>query len=162
NKEVLKRRFASAGVSMAEFARLSAQVDSEHRGLTGRTASGEIEAAKAVDAARTYWVPMILMFLLWAVVMSAVPQLLNSALEEKLIRVSEVLLGSVMPFELMMGKLLAITGVSTLLAVLYLTGGYIVAVNVGHADAVPWGIIPYFVLFMLLAVFIFGSIFIAI
>lgn len=162
NKEILKRRLSEAGLTQAQYERLSAEIETEHRGLTARSASGEIQKGKEVDRARTYWVPMTLMFLLWMVVMSAVPQLLNSAIEEKMIRVSEVLLGAVTPFELMMGKLLAITGVSTVLSALYLGGGYVIALNTGTADAVPLSILPYFVIYMLLSVFFFGSVFIAI
>ena len=47
------------------------------------------------------------MFLLFLIVVMTTPQLLNSVLEEKMSRISEVLLGSVTPFELMLGKLLA-------------------------------------------------------
>src|SRR6185369_3848100 len=101
-------------------------------------------------------------FLLWMVVMSAVPHLLSTAIEEKMIRVSEVILGSVTPFELMMGKLLSSTGISAVLASLYLTGAAIIALQFGQGDAIPLSLIPVFVFFMLLAVFFYGSVFIAI
>ena len=50
------------------------------------------------------------------------PQLLNSVIEEKMSKISEVLLGSVTPFELMMGKLLGNTGIAVVLAALYVGG----------------------------------------
>ena len=62
---------------------------------------------------------MILLFS----VMSAAPQLLNSVIEEKMSRIGEVLIGSVTPFELMMGKLIGCVGVSLLLAAVYVAGG---------------------------------------
>lgn len=162
NEAVRERRFTAAGLTRDVYERIAAPVPSEHRGLTSKTATGAIAASQAVNPFKTWWVPMILMFLLWMVVMSAVPQLLNSAIEEKMTRVSEVLLGSVTPFELMMGKLLASTGVCAVLAALYITGGVVVAYDSGRGADIPWGLLPYFVVFMLLAVFFFGSVFIAI
>ena len=50
------------------------------------------------------------MFVMFFVIMTSAPQLLNSVIEEKMSRISEVLLGSVTPFELMMGKLLGNAG----------------------------------------------------
>ena len=58
-----------------------------------------------------------MMMLMFFSVMSSAPQLLNSVIEEKMSRISEVLIGSVTPFELMMGKLLGSAAVSLLLAV---------------------------------------------
>ena len=46
---------------------------------------------------------MVLMFI---TIMSSGPALLNSVIEEKMSRISEVLIGSVTPFQLMLGKLL--------------------------------------------------------
>jgi ABC-2 type transport system permease protein len=159
--EIIRNRLEGK-LSVEEYNRLTADVGSEHRSLASRAASGEIQGAAEVDKFRTQGLPVILMFLLWMVVMSAAPQLLNSAIEEKMIRVSEVILGSVTPFELMMGKLVASAGVSSVLAALYLGGGTIVALKLGHPEYVPYSLLPFFVLFMLLAVLFFGSIFIAI
>ena len=57
-----------------------------------------------------------MLMLMYITVMSSAPQLLNSVIEEKMSRISEVLIGSVTPFELMMGKLLGSAAVSVLLA----------------------------------------------
>jgi ABC-2 type transport system permease protein len=162
NADVLRRRMQAKNLSVEEYQRLVTPIDSEHRSLASRTASGEFQGATEVDKVRTMFLPMILMFLLWLVVMSAAPPLLNSAIEEKMIRVSEVILGCVTPFELMMGKLVASAGISSVLAVLYLGGGAIVATNMGHPEYIPYSLLPYFILFMLLAVLFFGSVFIAI
>ena len=64
------------------------------------------------------------MFIMFFVIMTSTPQLLNSVIEEKMSKISEVLLGSVTPFELMMGKLLGNAGIAMVLAALYVGGGY--------------------------------------
>jgi ABC-2 type transport system permease protein len=95
-------------------------------------------------------------------VLSSAPQLLNSVIEEKMSRISEVLIGSVTPYQLMMGKLLGSAGVSTLLALIYLTGGIFTARYFGYADAVRLSDLGWVVVFLPMAVFMFGAIFITI
>ena len=59
--------------------------------------------------------PLAMMMLMYMTVMSSAPQLLNSVIEEKMSRISEVLIGSITPFQLMMGKLIGSAAVSMLL-----------------------------------------------
>jgi ABC-type Na+ efflux pump permease subunit len=77
-------------------------------------------------------------------------------------RISEVLIGSVTPFELMMGKLLGGAATSILLCAIYMAGGLIVVQYWGYASAVTVTIVAWFLLYLTLALFIFGSLFIAI
>ena len=71
-------------------------------------------------------------------------------------RISEVLLGSVTPFELMLGKLLASTSVSAVMTLVYLTGAAWMAHRWGYLDAVEPRMIAWFVFFLLLSVLIYG------
>ena len=86
------------------------------------------------------------MFVMFFVIMTSAPQLLNSVIEEKMSRISEVLLGSLTPFELMMGKLLGNAGIAMLLAALYVGGGFAVAAYHGYANVVSPGLIAALVL----------------
>ena len=100
---------------------------------------------------------------MYITIMSSAPQLLNSVIEEKMSRISEVLIGSVTPFQLMMGKLLGGAAASMLLAAIYIAGGLAVAqYRGGYASAVTPAIVGWFLLFLMLALFIFGSLFVAI
>jgi ABC-2 type transport system permease protein len=92
---------------------------------------------------------------------SAAP-LMNSVLEEKMQRIAEVLLGSIPPFQLMLGKLLGSVAVSLTTATVYLVGTYAALERAGYAQYFPWHLIWWFVVFQALAVLMFGSIFIAI
>jgi hypothetical protein len=85
---------------------------------------------------RVIGIPVAFMFLLFLIVVMTTPQLLNAVLEEKMSRISEVLLGSVTPFELMLGKLLASTSVSVVMTLVYLTGAAWMAHRWGYLDAV--------------------------
>ena len=62
-------------------------------------------------------VPAAMVFLMFILVMMSIQPLLTTVLEEKMSRISEVLLGMVSPFELMMGKLIGSLGASFLVAV---------------------------------------------
>ena len=106
-------------------------------GLLERNAAGGIKAASKVDRVRTTAIPVAMMMILFFSVMSSAPQLLNSVIEEKMSRISEVLIGSITPSELMMGKLLGSAAVSLLLATIYTTGGTFMAWRYGYGDDDP-------------------------
>ena len=102
------------------------------------------------------------MFVMFFVIMTSTPQLLNSVIEEKMSKISEVLLGSITPFELMMGKLLGNAGIAMVLAVLYLGAGYGVAAYHGYADVISVGLLVGLVLFLVLAILLYGSLYMAV
>lgn len=78
------------------------------------------EGEEAVSFADTFrqWAPMGFVYLIFISLMQSVQYLLSNTIEEKSNRIIEVLLASVTPSELMMGKLLGIgaTGITTILA----------------------------------------------
>ena len=138
-----------------------------HAGRRGARAAGaerpgEITEATEVDRARTFAIPVAFMMMMFLLVMTSSPQLLNSVIEEKMSRISEVLVASVTPFQLMMGKLLGSVGVSLVLATVYLAGGYGLASYWGYGTVLTPGLIASFFFYLVLAVLLFGSMFIAI
>ena len=143
NNEIRSRRFRAAGLDRALADRLSQPVrldNLEPGGANARFRIGRrvaVKSAAKVDQVRTAVVPAALMFIMFFVIMTSAPQLLNSVIEEKMSRISEVMLGSVTPFELMMGKLLGNAGIAMLLAVLYVGGGFAVAAYHGYATLSP-------------------------
>ena len=88
--------------------------------------------------------------------------MMQSVLEEKMSKISEVLLGSLSPFQLMLGKLLGSIGVALLLATLYLGTALAVAVKFGYGDLARPELLAAAALFIFLGVLLFGSIFMAI
>ncbi len=165
-------RFSGSGIDQQLATRLNSPVPTENLGLLDRDTSaitssstgagGRIKAAEKIDPIRTFAVPAVLLFVMFFVIMSSAPHLLNSVLEEKMSRVSEVLLGSVTPFELMMGKLLGNVGIASLLAMLYVGGGYAVASYFGYADVITPSLLALLALFLVLAVLLYGSLYMAV
>jgi ABC-2 type transport system permease protein len=162
SEDVRLRRLQAIGADPEVIRKLEEPLGEEALGLWTRAADGRLVQAAPVDEIRATIVPMALMFVVFLIVMTGAPQLLNSVLEEKMSRISEVLLGSVTPFELMLGKLIGSAGVSLLLGVIYAAGGLGVAAYLGYGNVLPLELVPWLLLFMLLAVFFFGSLYIAV
>ena len=99
---------------------------------------------------------------MFMVIMVGATPAMQGVVEEKGQRIAEVLLGSVSPFELMAGKLLGLVGVSLTMAAVYLGGGYVVAQRYGVADMLSPALMAWFVVFLVLALLIYGSLFIAV
>jgi ABC-2 type transport system permease protein len=167
NSEVRARRLRGAGMDAAVVERLSQPVPLDNLGLVeldpnAPPGSTAVRPAEKVDPVRTALVPAVLLFVIFLLVMSTTPQLLNSVIEEKMSKISEVLLGSVTPFELMMGKLVGNTVIGIVLAALYLGSGYAVAAYYGYADAISAGLMGALVLYLVLAIVLYGSLFMAV
>ena len=124
--------------------------------------SGKIIASKQSDEGMAIGVPLIMMMLMFMMVMIGAAPLINAILEEKMQRIAEVLLGSVKPFQIMMGKLLGTIGVSFTVALIYIAGGILAAQRMDLSDYIPYYVLPWFFTYQVAAIFMFGAIFIAI
>jgi ABC-2 type transport system permease protein len=156
------QRITMTGSDPDAIRQLLVPVRVDRKGLVMRDARGEVAEAQRVDALRALALPAISMFMLFGLVMTSAPQLLNSVIEEKTSRISEVLLGSVPAFTLMLGKLLGSVAVTLLLALLYVGGGLLVAAQFDYFGVINWMVVPWFLLFLVVAVVLYGSMFIAI
>jgi ABC-2 type transport system permease protein len=163
NGVIMNERFKRAALDRALVSTLLRPATVEKLGLVARDARGAAGRAEAVDPARAFGVPMVALLLMYITVMSSGPQLLNTVIEEKMSRISEVLIGSITPFQLMMGKLLGSGAVSILLAAIYIAGGLAVAQYWGdYAGAIRLPLLLWFLVFLVLNVMLFGSLFVAI
>ncbi len=159
---VIAERLRSTNVDPQTLLAVVRAVQLDRLGLMARGDDGRVAPAKVSDPIRSFVTPMVLMMLMFIIVISTASPLLNSVMEEKMTRISEVLLGSLSPFELMAGKLLGVVGVSMVLSVIYLSGAYAFAVYHGYGDAVSAMQVVWFVVYLVLAMLIYGSLFIAI
>jgi ABC-2 type transport system permease protein len=162
SQEISARRFTQAAVDPKLVAKLTKTTRISTLGLMERGAGGEVIKARKVDGIETFAVPFGLMYLLFLAIMTSLPQLMNAVLEEKMSRISEVLVSSVTPIQLMAGKLLGTTAVSTVLALFYLFGGSYALLYAGRLDALQPQLIFWFLLFLVCAVLMYGSLFVSI
>jgi len=132
------------------------------KGLTERDRQGGYEEATTASLVAPFVIPAALLTVMFLMIMVGATPLMQGVLEEKTQRIAEVLLGSVQPFTLMMGKLVGTVGVSMTMATVYLTAGYWAADHYGYVKYVPVPVLVWFVVFQALAVLMYGSVFIAI
>lgn len=116
---------------------------------------------KGFDMA-TFFAPFGMMMLMFLVIFLAAQPMLESAMEEKSQRISEVLLGAITPTQLLTGKLLGNVAASLLVFSIYAGGGIILWVRNEMQHLIPVSLIPWFLVFQILGVLFFSSIFIMI
>lgn len=124
--------------------------------------TGELEDGKDVNMLISFMVPFGIVIIMFMVIMVGATPLMQGVVEEKMQRISEVLLSSAKPFELMLGKLLGGVGVSLLMGVVYLSGVYLAAWQYNFLEYITPTVMAWFLVYLILAVLMFGSLFIAI
>jgi len=161
NREIARQRFVKSGVDPDLVAKLNARVPLSSYGLVERQLDGKVATAKKTDAIATFVMPFVFLFLMFMSVMTGAQHLLNAIVEEKMSKISEVLVGSIEPFKLLMGKLIGVAGVSLLLATIYFLGGTYAILQSGRWELFQPALIGWFYLFLICAVLMYGSIFLA-
>jgi ABC-2 type transport system permease protein len=133
------------------------------KGLSEKdAATGAVQEAKDDNQVASILVPAALMILMFMLIMVGGTPAMQGVVEEKMQRIAEMVLGSIPPFELMMGKLLGLMGVSLTLAALYLGGAYWAANHFGFADLVSPRVLAWFIVYLIVAILMYGSLFIAV
>jgi ABC-2 type transport system permease protein len=162
NDEIARRRFTQAGVDQTLVEKLTTRADVSTFGLVERGPDGAAVPAREVDDLSRFGVPMFVLVLMFMSVMTGAMHLLSAVIEEKMSKISEVLLGAVTPVQLLAGKLSGVVAVSMLLTLVYLAGGVYALVSFGRPDLIDLRVMAWFLLFMVCGALMFGSIFLAI
>lgn len=157
------KRAAQHGIDGGELRAIVAPVPIVTKGLSTRDpVTGAIVEPREQNPIVAFLLPggfIILMFMM--VLLGAAP-LLNGVMEEKLQRIAEVLLGSVPPFTLMMGKIIGMACVSLTMTAIYLAGIFWAVHHYGYGEFLSADIIAWFLVFQVLALFMFGSLYAAV
>src|SRR5205085_5298295 len=163
NEGVQQQRVAQGGVSQELVKRIQAPVWVRAKGLTRlNPATGQIEDASDEGRVFNLVLPAVLIALMFLLVLLVAMPAMQGVVEEKQQRIAEVLLGSVTPFQLMLGKLLGIVAVSLTVSAVYLGGAYAVASRYGVTELLSGPLIAWFLLNLVLAVLVYGSLFMAV
>lgn len=162
NQVVQAVRLQQADVNPVVVAQALLPVKVDGMGLLTKSESGEITAGEKSDELTSLFVPIGIMMLMFLVIFLAAQPMLEAVLEEKSERIAEVLLGSVSARQLLTGKLVGNVAGSLTVFVLYAAGGYGLAAYNGWIDRIPFDIVPWFVVYQILGVVFFSSIFMAI
>jgi ABC-2 type transport system permease protein len=115
NGDIRRREYLARGMDFAAIREVE-QTHAPFASLNPTKKAGH-EAVSGADVLRQ-WAPSAFVYLLWVSIFGISQMLLNNIIEEKSNRIIEVLLSSVTPGELMMGKLFGIAAVGlTMVAV---------------------------------------------
>ncbi len=125
NTEIRRRAYADRGVK-PETVKEVEKTRVEFTSKNPKKKKGKEEVSVA-DQIRQ-WAPVGFVYLLFIAIMTVTQMLLNNTIEEKSNRIIEVLLSSVTPGELMMGKLLGIAAIG-----MTMTGVWILSLFAVHS-----------------------------
>jgi ABC-2 type transport system permease protein len=160
---VKERRCAKDDLSAAKVDEVVRRVPILARGLSvWDPQEQKVRDGAEVNRMVMFLLPTALVMLMFMMIFVGASPLLQGVLEEKSQRIAEVLLGSVRPFPLMLGKLLGTVGVATTLAAVYLGGAYLAALHYHWTEYVSPQVIAWFLVYQTLGVLLFGSLFIAV
>lgn len=158
NKQLRKLRLADAGIAESSVKDLFTWINAEGLGLVSVDAeTGAVKGAERSSEIKALAVPIAMMMLMFLMIMMSVPGMLHSVMEEKTQRIAEVLLGSVKPFEFMMGKVLGAIAVSLTTSAVYIIGGIFAIRHMNLGGYIPYHILPWFFTYMLLAIIMLGA-----
>ena len=162
NTHLRHTRAVDAGVGQAMVNELFRWISVEGLSLVSIDEStGEVEQASRSNEVKSLLVPVILVVLMWMMfLMSAMPQL-SAVMEEKGQRIAEVMLGSVSPFQFMMGKILGGVGTSLTGVLVYVVVGVVAVNKLGYEDYIPYEVLPWFFGYLILAITMFSAVFAA-
>jgi ABC-2 type transport system permease protein len=151
-------RLAEAGIRDSEVQDLFDWVGIQGLGLiTVDEQTGAVRDARLSNEGEAILVPAILGMLMFMMIMMGAVPLLHSVMEEKTQRIAEVLLGAVTPFEFMAGKVLGGVAVSLTAAAVYVAVSVMVFRQVGMDDFIPYRVLPWFFVYMVMAIVMYGA-----
>jgi ABC-2 type transport system permease protein len=162
NQAAFALRLEDAGLNPAAVAAAACPIDCQELGPYIRSSGGEVRKGDEGSRGLSFFIPFVLIMLMFMSIMIVCQPMLTSVIEEKQQRIAEVLLGSASPFQLMMGKLIGNVGVALTIVAVYLVGGYFLAQHYGYTDLLPVRLIGWFIGFEVLAGLMFGAVFIGI
>ena len=158
NNHLRRARLADAGVDESNVRDLFHWVSVAGMDLVSvDEETGEIQDAQRSSEGEAIGIPIIMLMLIFLLTMMGAVPLLHSVMEEKSQRIAEVLLGSVRPFQFMMGKVLGGIGVSLTGSAVYVIGGIIVVKRMGLGEYIPYHILPWFFGYMVLNITMLGA-----
>ncbi len=158
NNQLRKLRLVDAGIDETQVRDLFLWVNVDSLGLVSKdAATGHIQKARRTNEIQAILIPIVAMMLMFLMVMMSVPGMLQSVMEEKTQRIAEVLMGSIRPFEFMMGKLISGIAVALTSSAVYIIGAILVVRYMGFESYIPFHILPWFFAYMLLAILMLGA-----
>jgi ABC-2 type transport system permease protein len=160
NQYLRTQRLLEAGVDESKIDDLFNWVPVAGLGLVSvDPKTGTIEEAERSSETVAILVPVAIIALMFILVMMGAVPLINSVMEEKNQKIAEVILGSVRPFEFMMGKVLGGVAISMTGSAIYVLFGIAALTKSGRPEFVPYEILPWFFGYTFLSIVMLGAVY---
>jgi ABC-2 type transport system permease protein len=169
NNEIHRREYLARGLDGAVIRQIE-QTRAPFASLNPNKEAGQ-EVVNTADVIRQ-WAPSGFVYLLWVSLFGISQMLLNNIIEEKSNRIIEVLLSSVTPGELMMGKLLGIAAIGLTMVTVWMTALFTeLTLKGGGANGIPAQLlmavksshlVPMFALYFLLGYMLYAALILSI
>lgn len=151
-------RVAELNLDESQISDLFSSLPLEGLGLvTVDKKTGEQQEAEAANELQSFAVPYVVTLLMFMLAMMGAMPLLTTVMEEKAEKIAEVLLGSITPFQFMMGKVLGGIGVSLTTAAIYVGAAVFTLNYLDYESLIPYDILPWFFVFTALFILMVGS-----
>jgi ABC-2 type transport system permease protein len=164
NDEVRRQEYIARGLDITVIHDVE-QTRAPFTSLNPKKAAGQ-EAVSQADVFRQ-WAPSAFVYLLWVAIFGIIQMLLNNIIEEKSNRIIEVLLSSVTPGELMMGKLFGIAAVGLTMVSVWMLAVFVALGTSSNGTVDLTGqlfqtlktsnMVPMFAIYFLLGYFMYAS-----
>ncbi len=161
-QELRTRRLTELGIDPELVAQANITVNLEPTMPYVADDDGKVTSKGGADTLVSTFLPFGIMMLMFMVIFLAAQPMLESGMEEKSGRIAELLLGSVSPTKLMTGKLLGNVCGSFVVFAFYGIGGWFVLQHNDWDMHLPWSLMPWLILFQILGVLFYSSIFLTI
>jgi ABC-2 type transport system permease protein len=161
NSAVRRQRLRQAEIDPDKVDRASTWVMVEGLGLFKTSGNGQVKPAAPKSEKLMIFLPFGMMMLMFMVIMLAAQPMIETVMEERSQRIAEVLLGSLSPSQWMAGKLLGCVAGSLTIVAVYGLGALGLAEHYGVLHLAPVAMVPWFLVFQVLAVVLFSSLFMA-
>lgn len=122
------------------------------------TVTGDIKDAEESNVFSSILLPYIMVMLMFMMAMWGAVPLLTAVMEEKMERISEVLLANVTPTQFMAGKVLGATAVSLTTASIYIVAGLFVARQMDVSDMFSTSLLIWFFLYLIFFLIMGGAV----
>jgi ABC-2 type transport system permease protein len=159
---VRRTRIMELGIDPELVAQADAKISVEPASPYTKDEDGKATSKEGADTLASIFLPFGIMMLMFMVIFMAAQPMLESGMEEKQHRIAELLLGSVSATELMTGKLLGNVAGSFVIFAVYGLGSVLILQQNDWDVSLGWSQMPWLILFQVLGVLFFSSIFLAI
>ena len=128
---VRDKRFAESGYSQREVSRLMRSVRfNAYAVKSGKGKDGGAKVESALETGARLGLGYLLVFLLYMFVIIYANSIMRSVLEEKTTRIVEVIVSSVKPYQLLLGKLIGVCSVCLTMFAIWVIFGVLLVMNV--------------------------------